>query len=98
MKVSTLLPKVLKPLKKKSEGVLLELKLNWEKILGKHLGTACFVHSIKNINDKKILIIITENRNILELSYCSIEIKDKINNFFSYDLIDEIKFKKVLQY
>ena len=50
------------------------------------------------LKNKKILIIITENRNILELSYCSIEIKEKINNFFSYDLIDEIKFKKVLQY
>ena len=98
VKISTLLPKVFKPLKKKNDGLLLEIKLNWEKILKPELSSRCFAHSLKKINNSKIILIITTNeRNILELSYSSDEIKMQINEFFKTTVINEIKFKKSLQ-
>ena len=97
VKISTLLPKVFKPLKKKNDGMLLEIKLNWERILEPRLSSCCFASSLKKINKTKILIISTKKRNILELSYSSNEIKKKINEFFKTTVINEIKFKKSLQ-
>ena len=97
VKISTLLPKVFKPLKKKNNGMLLEIKLNWEKILEPRLSSCCFASSLKKINNTKILIITTNERNILELSYSSDEIKMQINDFFKTTVINEIKFKKTLQ-
>ena len=97
VKISTLLPKVLKPLKKKNDGVLLEIKLKWEKILEPRLSSRCFPSSLKKINNTKFLIITTDERNILELSYSSNEIKMQINEFFKATVINEIKFKKSLQ-
>ena len=97
VRISTLLPKVFKPLRKKHGGVLLEIKFNWEKILDSELSSICFANSLKKINDKNILIITSDKNNILELSYSSDKIKEKINNFFNSPIIDQIKFKKFLQ-
>ena len=97
VKISTLLPKVFKPLKKKNDGLLLEIKLNWEKILKPELSSRCFAYSLRKINNSKILTITTNDRNILELSYSSNEIKMQINEFFKTTVINEIKFKKSLQ-
>ena len=97
IKVSTLLPKVFKPLKKKNSGLLLEIKLNWEKIIEPRLSSCCFASSLKQINDIKILTITTDKRNILELSHSSDKIKMQINEFFKATVINEIKFKKSLQ-
>ena len=47
VKIATLLPKVFKPLKKKNDGLLLEIKLNWEKILKPELSSRCFASSLK---------------------------------------------------
>ena len=88
----------MKPLKKKNGGVLLEIKLNWKKITGSKFSSVCFASSIKKINNKNILIIVSEKRNILELSYSSDQIREKINSFFNGTIIDEIKFKKSLQF
>ena len=76
--ISTLLPNILKPLRKKNGSRLLELKMNWEKILGKNLAKKCFVHSIRKINDKNILTLISNQNDLLEISYSSEEIKHKI--------------------
>ena len=97
VKISTLLPKVFKHLKKKNDGLLLEIKLNWEKILKPELSSRCFAYSLRKINNSKILTITTNDRNILELSYSSNEIKMQINEFFKTTVINEIKFKKSLQ-
>ena len=87
----------MKPLKKKNDGVLLEIKLKWEKILEPRFSSRCFPSSLKKINNTKFLIITTDERNILELSYSSNEIKMQINEFFKATVINEIKFKKSLQ-
>ena len=97
VKISTILPKVFKRLKKNNDGLLLEIKLNWEKIITKKISSICFASSLNKINNKKILIIVSDSRNIQELSYSSKEIQDKINNYFSATVVNEIKFKKSLQ-
>ena len=98
VKVSTLLPNILKAVKRKNGSILLEIKINWEDIVGKDLSKKCFVSSLQKINKKNILTIISNNTNLLELSYSSNEIKNKINNFFIDDKIDDIKFKKSFQF
>tara|TARA_B100000900_G_scaffold354393_1_gene323072 strand:- start:8 stop:334 length:327 start_codon:yes stop_codon:yes gene_type:complete len=97
VKISTILPKVFKRLKKKNDGPLLEIKLNWEKIVTKKISSICFVSSLNIINNKKTLTIVSDSRKIQELSYSSKEIQDKINSYFSTTVVNEIKFKKSLQ-
>ena len=98
LKVSSILPKVLKNLKKNNGTLLLEIKMNWEKIVEQKYCDVCFVSSLKKINNKNILTVVSKSRCIMELSYSSNEIKEIINNYFNSSIIDEIKFKKVLQY
>ena len=97
-KISTLLPKVLKNLKKtnKNSSKLLELKMKWDDIIGDKISKDIFADSIKKLNNKNVLIIISKRPNLLEISYSSEMIKDKINKHFNECLIDNIKFKRSL--
>ena len=98
LRISNILPKVFKNLKKNNGTILLEIKMNWEKIVDQKYCHLCFVSSLKKINNKNILTVVSKSRSIMELSYSSIEIKEKINKYYNSRIIDEIKFKKVLQY
>jgi len=97
-KISTLLPKVLKNLKKnsKNSSKLLELKMKWDDIIEDNISKDIFADSIKRLNNKNVLIIISKKPNLLEISYSSEMIKDKINKHFNECLIDNIKFKRSL--
>ena len=97
-KISTLLPKVLKNLKKtnKNSSKLLELKMKWDDIIEDKISKDIFADSIKKLNNKNVLIIISKKPNLLEISYSSEMIKDKINKHFNECLIDNIKFKRSL--
>ena len=97
-KISTLLPKVLKNLKKtnKNSSKLLELKMKWKDIIDDNLSEDIFVDSIKKLNNKNVLIIISKKPNLVEISYSSEMIKDKINKHFNEGFIDNIKFKRSL--
>ena len=97
-KISTLLPKVLKNLKKnsKNSSKLLELKMKWDDIIKDNISKDIFADSIKRLNNKNVLIIISKKPNLLEISYSSEMIKDKINKHFNECLIDNIKFKRSL--
>ena len=97
VKISTLLPKVFKTIRNKNDGLLLEIKLNWKKIVGPELYPNCFVSSLKRVNKKTILIVVSEQRIIHELSYSSNEIKKNVNKFFQANVVNEIKFKKSFQ-
>ena len=97
VKVSTLLPNILKATKRKNGSILLEIKIHWKNIVGKEISDKCFVSNLQKINRKNILTIISSDANLLELSYSSEEIKNKINNFFIDNKIDDIKFKKSFQ-
>ena len=72
-KISTLLPKVLKNLKKtsKNSSKLLELKMKWDDIIEDKISKDIFADSIKKLNNKNILIIISKKPNLVEISYSS---------------------------
>tara|TARA_X000001036_G_scaffold147154_1_gene139993 strand:- start:386 stop:718 length:333 start_codon:yes stop_codon:yes gene_type:complete len=99
-KISTLLPKVLKNLKKtnKNSSKLLELKMKWKDIIGDKISEDIFVDSVKKLNNKNVLIIISKKPNLVEISYSSEMIKDKINKHFNECFIDNIKFKRSLHF
>ena len=94
-KISSLIPKIFKSLKKNAD--LLELKANWEEVVGKKFSSRCYVYSLKKINKKNILTIQSAENDLLELSYSSEILKKKINAFYSKEFINVIKFKKSLQ-
>ena len=96
-KVSTLLPQILKKVNKNDNKNLLEIKMNWTKIVGDEFSKTCFVHSLKKVNNNNVLTIISNEARIFELSYSSQVIKEKINGFFLRQVVDIIKFKKSLQ-
>ena len=99
-KISTLLPKVLKNLKKtnKNSSKLLELKMKWKDIINNKISEDIFVDSIKKLKNKNVLIIISKKPNLIEISYSSEMIKDKINKHFNECFIDNIKFKRSLHF
>ena len=96
-KVSTLLPSILKKLNKNNNNELLEIKVNWRKIIGDDLYERCYVSNLKRINNRNILTIVSVSAEIFEISYSSDLIKKKINKYFLREVVDLIKFKKSLQ-
>tara|TARA_B100000287_G_scaffold434774_2_gene500336 strand:+ start:807 stop:1136 length:330 start_codon:yes stop_codon:yes gene_type:complete len=97
-KVSTLLPQIIKNIKKKNNtNELVEIKMNWKEIIGENYFQKCYVSSLKKINSKKVLTIVADNYDVFELSYSSVLIKEKINSYFLRKVVDKIKFKKSLQ-
>ena len=78
-KISTLLPKVLQKFKKtsKNSSKLLELKMKWDDIIEDKISKDIFAESIKKLNNKNVLIIISKKPNLLEISYSSEMIKEK---------------------
>tara|TARA_B100000530_G_scaffold296683_1_gene215627 strand:- start:189 stop:524 length:336 start_codon:yes stop_codon:yes gene_type:complete len=94
-KISSLIPKIFKSFSKDSK--LLELKANWDDVVGKQYSSRCYIHSLRKINKKNILTIESNASDLLELSYSSESLKKKINAYFSKEFVDVIKFKKSLQ-
>ena len=96
-KVSTILPQIFKKINKKGNSQLLEIKMNWTSIIGKEYAETCHVSSLKKINQKNVLTVCCSDASLFELSYSALEIKEKINGFFLRNVVDIIKFKKLLQ-
>ena len=96
-KVSRIIPKLLKQLKKKIGRNGLYIKSEWKMIVGEEISEKCYVESIKKLNNKNILTLVSDDSCVLELSYSSEDIKDKINSFNPDFNINEIKFKKIFQ-
>ncbi|MAH79000.1 MAG: hypothetical protein CMP41_03605, partial [Rickettsiales bacterium] len=88
--ISSLLPKVLNPIKKKFSSNLFELEFHWEDILGKELANKCYPSKFYKKNNFKTLEISINGNYALEFSYYSAKIKEKINTFFKYDYINVI--------
>ena len=76
-KVSTLLPQIIKNIKKKNNNSeLVEIKMNWKKIVGENYFQKCHVSSLKKRNSKNVLTIVADNYDIFELSYSSVLITE----------------------
>ena len=94
--ISSILPKVLKPITKKFSSNLFKVQSNWESIIGKKLSKSIYPVKIYKRNDKNILELLIISNNTFEISYKNHEIMNKINSYYKFELVSGIKFKKPL--
>ena len=97
--LSSALPHGLKKIIKKSGYNLSNVVDNWSKIVGKDISNSCYPNSIKIGKELSngILIINVIHGKELDIEYSKKEIIDKINSFYGYNYVKEIKLKIVLE-
>ena len=61
--------------------------MNWTSIIGKEYAERCHVSSLKKINQKNVLTVYCSDASLFELSYSTLEIKEKINGFFLRNVV-----------
>ena len=91
------LPKGLKKLLKKGSYNFSNIVDNWTKMVGKDLSSACYPSTIKMGKEmcNGTLIINVIHGNELTVEYGKQDIMDKINSFYGFKCINEIKLKVV---
>ena len=91
------LPKGLKKLLRKGSYNLSNIIDNWSKMLGKDLSNACYPSTIKMSKEMNngTLVLNVIHGNELTVEYGKQEIIDKINSFFGFRCIKEVKLKVV---
>ena len=94
---SSSVPRELKKMLKKGGYNFSNIVDNWTKMVGKHTSDACYPSKIKtskeNINGTLILNVIHGKE--LEVEYAKKDIIDKINSFFGYSCVEQIKLKVI---
>tara|TARA_B100000029_G_scaffold330193_1_gene322485 strand:+ start:767 stop:1246 length:480 start_codon:yes stop_codon:yes gene_type:complete len=87
------LPRGIKGILKKNGYNYSEIISKWNALVGKNISNCCFPKSIKMTkNDKSgTLILSVERGNEINVEYSKNEIMNKINSYFGYKLINEIK-------
>ena len=91
------LPHGLKKLLKKGSYNFSNIVDNWAKMVGKNLSNACYPSTIKmgkEMNNGTLVLNVVHG-NELTVEYKKQEIKDKINSFFGFKCIKEVKLKVV---
>ena len=91
------LPQGLKKLLKKGSYNFSNIVDNWAKMVGKDLSKACYPSTIKmgkEMNNGTLVLNVVHG-NELTVEYKKQEIKDKINSFFGFKCIKEVKLKVV---
>ena len=91
------LPKGLKKLLRKGSYNFSNIIDNWSKMLGKDLSNACYPSTIKMSKEMNngTLVLNVIHGNELTVEYGKQEIIDKINSFFGFKCIKEVKLKVV---
>ena len=89
------LPRGIKGILKKNGYNYSEIISKWNILVGKNISNCCFPKSIKmNKSDKSgTLILSVERGNEITVEYSKNEIINKINSYFGYKLINEIKLQ-----
>ena len=89
------LPQGLKKLLKKGSYNFSNIVDNWVKMVGKDISNACYPSTIKMGKEMNngILILNVIHGNELTVEYGKQEIIDKINSFFGFKCIKEVKLK-----
>ena len=87
------LPRGLKGILKKSGYNYSEIISKWKTLVGKEISSHCYPKSIKMArgNKKGTLVLVVNRGNELEVEYSKKEIINKINSYFGYQLINEIR-------
>ena len=91
------LPQGLKKLLKKGSYNFSNIVDNWAKMVGKDLSKACYPCTIKmgkEMNNGTLVLNVVHG-NEVTVEYSKKEIMDKINTFFGFTCIKEVKLKVV---
>ncbi|MBL6857507.1 MAG: DUF721 domain-containing protein [Pelagibacteraceae bacterium] len=91
------LPHGLKKLLKKGSYNFSNIVDNWAKMVGKDLSNACYPSTVKMGKEMSngILVLNVIHGNEITVEYGKQEIMDKINSFFGFKCIKEVKLKIV---
>jgi hypothetical protein len=91
------LPHGLKRLLKKGSYNFSNIVDNWAKMVGRELSNACYPSTVKMSKEMSngTLILNVIHGNELTVEYAKQDIIDKINSFFGYSCIKEVKLKIV---
>ena len=94
---SSSIPKTLKKHLRKGGYNYSNIVDNWTKMVSKKISDSCYPHNIKMGNEMKngILVLNVIHGKEMEIEYNKKEIIDKINSFFGYNCIDQVKLKIV---
>ena len=91
------IPKGLKKLLKKGSYNFSNIVDNWTKMVGKDISNTCYPNTIKmgkEMNNGTLVLNVIHG-NELTVEYGKQEIIDKINSFFGFKCIKEVKLKVV---
>ena len=89
------LPRGVKGILKKSGYNYSEIISKWNLLVGKDISNYCYPKSIKMTRENKngTLILSVERGNEINVEYSKKEIINKINSYFGYKLINEIRLQ-----
>ena len=89
------LPRSVKSILKKNGYNYSEIISKWDSLVGKDISKSCFPKSIKMSRENKngTLILYVERGNEIIAEYSKKEIMNKINSYFGYKLIDQIRLQ-----
>ena len=87
------LPRSVKSILKKNGYNYSEIISKWNSLVGKDISNSCFPKSIKmnKGNSKGTLILAVNRGDEINVEYSKKEIINKINSYFGYKLINEIR-------
>ena len=91
------LPRGLKGLLKKGSYNFSNIVDNWAKMVGRDLSNACYPSTVRMGKEMSngILVLNVIHGNELAVEYSKQDIIDKINSFFGFNCIKEVKLKVV---
>jgi len=89
------LPRGIKGILKKNGYNYSEIVSKWNILVGKKISSYCFPKSIKMTSKNKegILILSVHRGNEIDIEYEKKNIVNKVNSYFGYKLINEIRLK-----
>ena len=87
------LPRGIKGILKKNGYNYSEIISKWNLLVGKNISNCCYPKSIKmnQKNKSGTLVLLLERGNEINVEYSKKEIINKINSYFGYRLINEVK-------
>ena len=88
------LPKNIKKIINKKGHIYSETLNNWKYIVGENLFKVCYPKSFKNSNRFGVstLLIMVKRGHEVDLEYSKKKIMDRMNSFFSYSVVEKLKF------
>jgi hypothetical protein len=87
------LPKNIKKVLNKKGHIYSETLNNWKYLVGENLFNICYPKSFKNSNKFGVstLLVMVKRGNEVDLEYSKKEIMDKMNSFFGYSVVENLK-------